>query len=340
MSISLPLFSQRDNRWKDKKLGTSSSTLGGYGCLVTCLAMVSKYYGKDTDPDRLNSALVNVGGFKDKNLYIWESLTKVYGDIHEVKRVETPKPVSSDQFTSWENELKGGRPIILHVDFTPSTPYDRSDMHFVVLIGKEGDKWVVADPWYGDISSLDRYGEPRVTVQKFIFTSGPIQVTPIDNSNGEHKLLLELITAGFTALPQDDPAREKMESYVRAMIDEHKSAKTNAEKAKQLDGFISKWLQEWGLKTDDTIVEIEAEMAKFLTFEDLKDKYREAIEKVLNKTYELDDAMFKALEALETEFEGLKGTAETLQKKLDKLTQGKVVRTVTLGKYIIRIAKT
>ena len=170
--MTLPIFGQRDLRWGSKKLGTSASIISNYGCLLCVLASVAKYYGKDTDPDRLNTALVSVGGFASGNLYIWNSLNKVYGDICETKNVRTPAAVTPTQFAEIEKELEEGRPVILQVDFNPGTP--AVDMHFVVACGKEGIEYKVMDPWYGDVASLSRYGRPPVTIQQYVFTKGPL----------------------------------------------------------------------------------------------------------------------------------------------------------------------
>ena len=177
MVINVPILGQRDPRWSSKKLGTSTSNLGGYGCLVTCLAMVSKYYGHDTDPDQLNKKLIEVGGFAQKNLYVWGSLSKIYPDITETKNINTPKALTELQFKEIEAELTLGRPVICEVDMIPAT--SNIDMHFVLVIGKEGDNWIVADPWFGDTASLTRYGTPAKTIQKYIFTNGPLPAPAI-----------------------------------------------------------------------------------------------------------------------------------------------------------------
>jgi hypothetical protein len=172
--IPLPnVFSQRDSRWSKNKLGSSSLTLGDAGCLVTVLSMVCRYFGKDTDPDKLNTSLVGVNGFQDQNLYKWyEGITKIYPDIAITKKKDTPFPLDSRHWTEIDAELRANRPVIIEVDFIPDT--SKLDMHFVLIVDGANGEYSVADPWYGDISNLRRYGEPKATIQQYIFHEGAV----------------------------------------------------------------------------------------------------------------------------------------------------------------------
>lgn len=179
MRLSVPIFSQNDPKWKQKKLGFSEVTIGGYGCLVAIIAMLAKYYGKDTDPEKLNDQLKNVNGYANQNLYKWyEGISKIYPDVICSKIVYTPQPVTTDQWNEMRRELDAGRPVVLQVDFIPTT--SKADMHFVLLIGYENDQWIIADPWYGDTASLARYGKPEITVQQYVFHQGPVPQTAVD----------------------------------------------------------------------------------------------------------------------------------------------------------------
>ena len=50
-------LNQRDARWKDIKLGFGNTTIGGYGCTITCVAMLA-----GLTPDDVNARLKNVNG--------------------------------------------------------------------------------------------------------------------------------------------------------------------------------------------------------------------------------------------------------------------------------------
>ncbi len=55
-------LSQNDPAWKSKRLGfDNSNTIGKWGCLLTCLAMVADRYGYDETPLSLNDKLKALG---------------------------------------------------------------------------------------------------------------------------------------------------------------------------------------------------------------------------------------------------------------------------------------
>ena len=164
------LFSQRDNRWKDKKLGFSDVNLGGYGCVVACLAMIATKYGKDTDPDKMNDDLKDRGRFQG-GYYKWKGIEQVYPDIIEHDIVFTPLPLTSNQLEEIDNHLKNGHLVMLEVDFNPNTSCVEG--HFVLAIRRSGDGYIIADPWTGTECSIDRYGETIYTVQRYIIYEGP-----------------------------------------------------------------------------------------------------------------------------------------------------------------------
>lgn len=344
--IALPLFSQRDDRWKSKKLGTGLLTLGTSGCLDTCLAMVSKYYGKETDPSKFDDDLIRVNGFapedqsypdKNKDLYIWGSVNKIYPDISEPKRVQTPNPVTSTQFASIDVELNAGRPVIIEVDFVPATA--SIDMHFVVLIGKDvNGNYVIADPWWGDTATLQRYGDPAKTIQQFIFTFGAIPTQPVTQPTDDQSNALAVVRDGFQALPTDDPLRQgNLEGFVRELVEEHKNYTSLSSDSKQLQGFIQKWLQEWGLPADGTLVTVEDEMEKHLAFEDRATVYRNAIEGVVG-FFTDDNTLLTALKAEKDDKQGLADKVNKLQGQVDDLKKKQNIKySFNVLGYVINI---
>lgn len=128
-------LSQRDPRWKNIKLGTSNVTIGGYGCLITCLAMLA-----GTTPDIVNQKLNalpkwNDGstGYARGNLVIWGRVSQALPNLKFIKRVNY-----------YNNEdVRANVPCIVEVDFdgTPRT----DDRHFVIFIGNRK----LYDPWTG-----------------------------------------------------------------------------------------------------------------------------------------------------------------------------------------------
>jgi len=134
--LNVPFFSQRDLKWCNKKLDHSPCSIGMYGCALTSLAMVSKYYGYDTDPDRLNTSLTEVGELNEYGSLDWRKIE----DITDEVRYE-------GWWTgSWEKidqELSESHPVIANVSY-PTTGYP---YHFIVFIGKIEDKYYFLDPY-------------------------------------------------------------------------------------------------------------------------------------------------------------------------------------------------
>lgn len=339
--INLPLFNQRDDKWRSKKLGTSLLTIGTSGCLVTCLAMIAKYYGKETDPDKINDDLIRVNGFADRNLYIWGSINKIYSDISEPKRVQTPNPVTSTQFTEIRNEIDNNRPVIIEVDFVPATA--SIDMHFVVIIGyvKNSDgtyTYMVADPWYGDTSSLGRYGDPAKTIQQYVFTFGPIPAQPVNTPTDDQSRALGVIKDAFQALPVDDKYHGgNLEGYARGIVEEHKNYASILSDSVQLKGFIQKWLQEWGLPADGTLVTVEDEMEKHMSFEDRATTYRTSMEALVGP-FNSDTELLAAMTAEKNDKQLLVDQVKKLNSIITDLKKKKDIKyTFKIFGYVVNI---
>jgi len=149
--LDVPLFSQRDSRWASDKLGISSVTIGAYGCLITATAMVCKFYGKDTDPGRINQDLINVGGYVDGNLLRYNAVTDIWQDIEVDWDLFITNPTDAQIDAVLEREI----PVIVQVDYNPHT--SQLEQHWVVVIGKDSTGYIIADPIDGRVGSLSRY---------------------------------------------------------------------------------------------------------------------------------------------------------------------------------------
>jgi hypothetical protein len=172
MKLSVIKFNQRDPKWAGEKLGTSSVTLGGYGCAVTVLAMVECYYGFDTDPSRLNKLLIEKNCYLDRNLMKWWDIYKVNEFVKTTEWIDcplTPAPIKKV-----DDELNSGRPVIAWVDINPMEAGDQQ--HFVVIIGKTEDShYIINDPWTGEEYFLDAiYGQPVEAIHGLRIISGPV----------------------------------------------------------------------------------------------------------------------------------------------------------------------
>ena len=88
---------------------------------------------------------------------IWASITALFPEIYiyaAINCVSTPAPL--DKIDAL---LAKKIPVIVEVDFNPSTvPIDQ---HWILIIGKQGDDYIAADPISGTrILFREKYGDP------------------------------------------------------------------------------------------------------------------------------------------------------------------------------------
>lgn len=160
--LDYAVMGQRDPRWAKKPLGTSTSTLGGYGCLVTSGAMMAGLL-----VDEFNAALVKAGAFvgpgdgrlrRPFDFKKWTRLGPAY--IRESRRFPT-RPFPVDEIAYLLDHLEEGYPAIIEVDMQPGGDQQQ---HFVLAVGafgrvKNDAQVVINDPWFGDqVTLAPRYG--------------------------------------------------------------------------------------------------------------------------------------------------------------------------------------
>ena len=150
--IDIPPLWQQDPRWKDILLGYSKTmTIGGWGCLIVTLAMRLGLM-----PDVVNERQKAVGGFTGANVY-WQMVQVAFPQLTDFQYIEcywTPAPL--DRIDS---RLAEGVPVHVHVDLYNETA--SMEQHWVLIIGKNGDDYVMNDPWTGRQGSFrEAYGDP------------------------------------------------------------------------------------------------------------------------------------------------------------------------------------
>lgn len=127
-------YRQTDERWASEKLGLYA-TIGDYGCLLTSLTMVAKFYGKNYTP---LSAL-------DKSSFI-RSWGRNDGALISTSIVSDGKSQPVD-WTVIDNELANGHPVVVGVALGVDMGNSFGVSHFVVIKSKIGtDKYAMHDP--------------------------------------------------------------------------------------------------------------------------------------------------------------------------------------------------
>ena len=135
---------QNDEKWKNTKLGNSSETIGGWGCLLTSVTMMLNGIGYNETPETVNEKMKKAGGFQGAFFipsvlpFVWPNCA--YRDMQPCE--SSPAPIAMI-----DNAVAQGKPVILQVDWNKQAGIQT---HFVLVKEKKGDDYVLYDPYkYG-----------------------------------------------------------------------------------------------------------------------------------------------------------------------------------------------
>jgi len=117
------------------RLGNSPYTVSQYGCLITSIAMIGRYYGSGVTPSSIAS---NASNFDNQGYLIVSSPPG------------TGVSVGGSQGVNWDvvdQEIGNGHPVIVSI-YLPSVGAINRDgsSHFIVIKGKSGSKYLMHDP--------------------------------------------------------------------------------------------------------------------------------------------------------------------------------------------------
>lgn len=131
-------LSQRDPRWAYEKIGSSTATIGKYGCLITDISMFSSWYGKYRDPKWMARNLA----FTRDGLLIWKSIDSSELPMKFVYRYYTKNDTKIREILASRDGV-----CLLQVNYN----------HWVALVGYSRlYGYRVADPYYGDVIYLSK----------------------------------------------------------------------------------------------------------------------------------------------------------------------------------------
>lgn len=166
MILPITPLSQRDTRWASQRLGTVNGiTIGSHGCVITSMSMMANYYNHPILPNQLNDFLTSNRLYYDGDLFVNGSITKLFSDIKFDKVVfcdTTPAPVGEIK-----KYLDAGKPVVVAL-------INQGIRHYILVVGYEGERIFVNDPWQGDqVAINDRWGDPVRKILQINFFSGP-----------------------------------------------------------------------------------------------------------------------------------------------------------------------
>ena len=143
-------YNQRDSQWGNIGMGGSPYTMANYGCLATSVSMLASHYGKNIKP---NDIAVSSDAFVPGTGYLYYSFT--------VNGISVT--VSSASKSILDSELSAGRPVIAGLYSGPD--------HFIVILRKEGDKYIMHDPFLENGSErplTDEYSPSDITSLRLV----------------------------------------------------------------------------------------------------------------------------------------------------------------------------
>lgn len=129
-------YLQKDEEWAADPLGNSRFTMGGSGCLVTCLASLFQLSGEEVTPGELNRLFTDKGVYNDSGDVIWGKISAIYPEAE----VTVPKNVDE---AAIETALDQGRYPLVRVKNLGDGYW-----HWVLLLGSNGEDYLCMDPLY------------------------------------------------------------------------------------------------------------------------------------------------------------------------------------------------
>lgn len=302
MKINLPIiYSQGDSRWGANMLGFNKNlpyNMANFGCLVTCWAMVDRYFGKDTDPGRLNTTFSSLGAGKaftaNGGDYIPGGNNLVFGDIKE-KRTLTPSLLVDGQISEIKTSIDNGHPVIICLDYNPKTV--QADTHFVVVVDynpNDENDMTIADPINGTVRSLKNYlgwykPNMRNTIESYVCVTGP-----------KPKINAETIAvpkSDFENMVKKSTQHDKMVEYLKPGAD------PNSTLFEDLQTVVA------GIKS--TATDLSNKLKEALTAKDIAEtELANQVDKVANISSQYE----QALKTKQHEYEALKSTIPDMEK--------------------------
>ena len=142
VELAVPQLFQGDDKWSGDYLAATNGTIGEEGCAITSIAMIFRFYGIDTDPQRLNWFLDGNAGYTPEGWVYWEKAALIAPG--RVKHIYEDLP----SYYLIDSNLARGNPVIVKLKLRSGIT------HFVVIAGKEGWDYLIRDPSMGGLQGV------------------------------------------------------------------------------------------------------------------------------------------------------------------------------------------
>lgn len=137
-------YNQRDAQWGSQGIGNSGMPLSQVGCLVASAAMVATHYGKSLTPQDIATS-TNPFEYDTADMrFNW------LGAVNGTTVSRTPVGCSGNSCLNIiDQELAANRPVIARI-----TAANVAGTHFIVITKKEGDNYIMKDPFEADGNNI------------------------------------------------------------------------------------------------------------------------------------------------------------------------------------------
>lgn len=171
----MKIYSQKNPKWANLKLGNSNSKIGDYGCFLVSLSMLV-----EKEPPEVNEILKKAGAFSG-DMIISDKAAKALG----LEIIKTGDPIIPNRDKNINNEPQ--YTSIKEVDFSPVAG---KQQHFVLRVVEDGKKWII-DPWTGKKQVIGFY--PFVSYRLFKAPEKPSDtLSPTCDCKAQQSLILSL----------------------------------------------------------------------------------------------------------------------------------------------------
>ncbi|CAG0933605.1 hypothetical protein TFLX_03128 [Thermoflexales bacterium] len=164
--LEAPVYSQRDPLWVKNHYGlpraATSSTIGAYGCAITCIAQKLTLLGFTTTPLEVQARMAANQGFKrggSSNFVDWPRIPLLFPQLkylgrHDLGSAPAPKRIMD----AINLRVQLNDPPIIYVD---AERYKGGlQQHFVLAVSiAQSGTLIIANPWNGMVQDLRPYAD-------------------------------------------------------------------------------------------------------------------------------------------------------------------------------------
>ena len=195
--MEIPTFGQRDPRWAKQKLNGTASTIGDFGCTISCIAMIS-----GRTPAEQETLMRQTGAFQG-DLVLW-TRTPGFKQRFYCEKVAAP-------LETIKAEIRAGRPVLLNVHLGSGQVKAN---HWVLAVSED---FAIHDPWYGDKAPLcPRYGKtPAIAILGGAYFNPQTNLKHDDMSASEREELNRL----RNEVPAKNAEADRLAGEVRQLRD-------------------------------------------------------------------------------------------------------------------------